>query len=87
MFTAMSWVIFGMCIWFLCIVLQAVQRRLAPEWGGQDQVEDAGMGSPFAKARERAYEQEIATLRQRVETLEAIVTDNRFQWERELNKD
>ncbi len=35
--------------------------------------------------RETELQAEIERLRKRIETLEAIVTDRKFQWDQELN--
>ena len=92
MLTSFGWVCFGMAVWGLCILMQSLQRRFAPELG-------AALGlnaeSGESQPREHRYQrgsaaeprnQEIAELKQRIETLEAIITDRRYQWEQELRR-
>ncbi len=95
MLTSFGWVCFGMAVWGLCILMQALQRRFAPELGrflGTDQndVDDPGYGrSPLgrqADSKWAAKDAQIAELKQRIEVLEAIVTDRRYQWEQELQR-
>lgn len=92
MLSTFGWVLFGMAIWGLCILMSALQRRFAPEMG--DDGEDwnlQGRRKPAARDRRHAEElavrdQELAQLRKRIETLETIVTDRRYQWEQELDR-
>ena len=97
MFTALSWFLFGMFVWACCMVMSAVSRRLAPEEGTTQQqscrrdwfgTDWFGMGESVDESseREEALQKEVAELRKRVETLETIVTDRKFQWEDELNR-
>ena len=86
MFTAFGWVVFGMAVWGLCIVMTALQRRFAPEMG-DDGCASAAHQHPFGTKREPdPRDAEIAALRRRIETLEAIVTDRKYQWESEFDK-
>ena len=92
MLTSFGWVCFGMAVWGLCILMQALQRRFAPELGsalGLGAESDGGQprhrrfhGAGAADPRDK----EIAELKQRVETLEAVITDRRYQWEQELRR-
>lgn len=84
MLTAFGWVLFGMAVWGLIIVMQALERRFAPELGTLQ--EDGPQPPPAARTRDLRDQEEIAELRRRIETLEAIVTDRRYQWERELDR-
>lgn len=85
MLTAFGWVVFGMAVWGLCIVMQAAERRFAPELGTMD----TGLGRR-RKAKETptatAKDDEIAALKKRIEVLEAIVTDRRYQWDSEYHQ-
>ncbi len=94
---ALEWFLFGMFVWGCCIVLQAFQRRVAPEGPGhrrkgrrsrarQAWRDACGTGAGGgASDREAELQTEIDRLRKRIETLEAIVTDRKFQWDQELN--
>ncbi len=98
MLHAFEWVLFGMLIWCCCIVLQAFQRRVAPESGDHRSAgkhrgrrrgkrawhEDFGMGTGTGD-KEAELNQEVERLRKRIETLEAIVTDPKYQWDQNLN--
>ncbi len=94
---ALEWFLFGMFVWGCCLVMQALHRRVAPDTGNGRQpgrrkgrrarrawCEDLGMGGGETE-RETELQAEIERLRKRIETLEAIVTDRKFQWDQELN--
>ncbi|MEM9300685.1 MAG: hypothetical protein AAGE01_01160 [Pseudomonadota bacterium] len=76
-----------MAVWGLCIAMQALQRRFAPEWSDAMGMDDV-MGTKAAEPPRvpDARDREIAELKRRVETLEAIVTDRRYQWEQEFRR-
>ena len=92
MLNAFGWVLFGMAVWGLCILMNALEHRFSPEKGtAAGSSWNMGQGSKRDRRRRQAEElatrdQEIAELRKRVETLEAIVTDRRYQWEQELQR-
>lgn len=95
---ALEWFLFGMFVWGCCLVMQAFHRRVAPESGcgrpaGKRRKgsrarrawsEDLGLGGGESE-REAELQAEVERLRKRIETLEAIVTDRKFQWDQELN--
>ncbi len=94
MFSAFGWVLFGFAVWGLCIVMHAVQKRFAPEWNdgkpGQNWW-DFMWGEDVEKREKRqrhqsedVKDQGIRDLKQRIEVLEAIVTDRRYQFDEEL---
>ncbi len=87
MLTAFGWVLFGMAVWGLCIVMQALERRFSPEGGMMESMFDDGTRRRRQPPRPPVgfdpKDREIAELKRRVETLEAIVTDRRYQWEQE----
>jgi len=84
MLTAFGWVLFGMAVWGLCIAMQALEKRFAPAGGTFD--DGTGQANPPPAPRVDPRDEEIAALKRRVETLEAIVTDRRYQWEREFER-
>ncbi len=91
MWTTFGWVCFGMAVWGLCIVMQALQRRFAPELDsflgiGSESAVAAPPRAPRSGVAADRRDQEIAQLKQRIEALEAIVTDRRYQWEQELRR-
>jgi hypothetical protein len=91
MWTAFGWVCFGMAVWGLCILMQALQQRFAPELGSACEMDDETQGRHTHRQRRQAgapdrRDREIAELKARIETLEAIVTDRRYQWEQELRR-
>jgi len=91
MLTTFGWVCFGMAVWGLCILMQALQRRFAPELGavmGMDAepVHSRPQGQHRPARAVDPRDQEIAELKGRIEALEAIVTDRRYQWEQELQR-
>jgi hypothetical protein len=91
MWTAFGWVCFGMAIWGLCILMQALQQRFAPELGHASEMDGDSQSVRTHHQRRQAggqdaRDREIAELRARIETLEAIVTDRRYQWEQELRR-
>jgi hypothetical protein len=95
MHSALSWFMFGMFVWGCCIVMSAVSRRLSPE------MRDGSACMPRRNRAKRAHHRrsngeggseaedprdvEIRELKQRVATLEAIVTDPKFQWQQDFN--
>ena len=95
MHSALSWFMFGMFVWGCCIVMSAVSRRLAPE------MSDGSARMPHRARSKKAYQRrahgdggvaaedprdvEIRELKKRVATLEAIVTDPKFQWQQDFN--
>ena len=98
MLNVLEWFLFGMFVWGCCIVMQALQNRIAPETG-----ESCGPRRKRRRKRkarrERAAaddtadnvftgedprDREIRELRERLQVLEAIVTDRRFQWEQDF---
>lgn len=95
MFQAFSWVLFGFAVWGLVILLHALQRRYAPDLDSSDLgmgMGDDGMGSSKRRQvqlisdQKAAHDKEIAELKKRIEVLEAIVTDKKFQFDQELNR-
>lgn len=96
MIQTIGWTLFGFAVWGLAILLHGLQSRFAPDmdkssgkgsgsksrfWGSSTEDEDwDGMGS------ERALKRELAELRRRVEVLETIVTDKKFQFDQELHR-
>ena len=85
MLTAFGWVVFGMAVWGLCIIMQAAERRFAPELGTMD-TGSCKQRKSSATATVAAKDEEIAALKKRVEVLEAIVTDRRYQWDSEYHQ-
>lgn len=95
---ALEWFLFGMFVWGCCVVMQAFRRRVAPDTGTGHQAgrrrkgrharrawcEDLGLGGGET-GREAELQEEIRALKKRIETLEAIVTDRKFQWNQEFN--
>ena len=97
-----AWVLFGFGVWGLAILLHALQRRFAPDMnrsdshthtrrGKKSSMWDLGLGlgddgEDIDEENERLIA-EVKELRQRVEVLEAIVTDKKFQFDQELNRD
>ncbi len=94
MFSAFGWVLFGFAVWGLCIVMHAIQKRFTPEWNsgepgqnwwdfmwGEDNKKQHSGG---AEHKVNAKDREINELKKRVEILEAIVTDRRYQFDEEL---
>lgn len=99
MVSAMQWFLFGMFVWGCCVVMSVIARRWAPEMWDHHADEDGSRRSRkgrkhWRKAhsegggaeKEDPRDVEIRELKKRVETLEAIVTDRKFQWEQELNR-
>lgn len=99
--SAVGWVFFGFAIWAACIFLKALQNRFAPEMNqdcdlhdddmafrGERESRAGGVGSGLGSGSgtDSEKDREIEALRKRVETLEAIVTDRKYQWEAELNR-
>ena len=84
MLTAFGWVVFGMAVWGLCIVMQAAERRFAPELGTMDDG-SSKKAQPQARSQD-SKDKEIESLKKRIEVLEAIVTDRRYQWDSEFHQ-
>ena len=95
MFHAFQWFMFAMFVWCCVLCMEAVEQRVAP---GKAQARSARRRNrryfwrktaedPAAGAMEDPRELEIKELRERIETLEAIVTDRRYQWDEEYSKD
>jgi len=90
MSTAIGWVLFGFGVWALSILVHAFQRRVAPDmdagcgFGHADVAESGSSGSGDERRKGSGREAEIRELRQRVEVLEAIVTDRRYQFDEAL---
>ena len=102
MLQTIGWVLFGFGVWGLAILLHALQRRFAPNMNQSDGQTHSrrtkkssmwdlglGMGDEYDEDDEETERlvNEIKELRQRVEVLEAIVTDKKFQFDQELNRD
>lgn len=99
MISALQWFLFGMFVWGCCLLMSAVAERVTPggtregsrrqsrrrrwrrDWFGEGEDE-----AEQQSEKEAQLEAELAQLRKRVETLETIVTDRKFQWEQELNR-
>lgn len=92
MMVAMQWFMFAMMIWGCCIVMSAISRRWAPELMDDGCAPAPGRRHRHHQARtepeeaEDPRDAEIQALKERVATLEAIVTDRRFQWEQEFRR-
>ena len=97
MFSAFGWVLFGFAVWALCIFMHALQARFAPEWNkgkaGQnwwdfmwanDSSNDRADSGH--ETQQQSKDAEIRDLKARIETLEAIVTDKRYQFDEELRR-
>ena len=95
MFHAFQWFMFAMFVWCCVLCVSAVEQRVAlgraqprsdrhrkhrhfwrklGQLPGEEEIEDP-------------RELELQELRKRIETLEAIVTDRRYQWDDEYSKD
>ena len=101
MMSVLAWFLFGMFVWACVLCMSALSRKVTPEHGhgrggrsrgswhedlfGSDWTGMSGTDSGRSE-RERELEREIDELKQRVQTLETIVTDRKFQWENELNR-
>ena len=91
MSTVIGWVLFGFGVWALSILVHAFQRRVAPDmdagcgFGDVDVAELGTSGSGDERRQGRGRDAEIRELRQRVEVLEAIVTDRRYQFDEALH--
>lgn len=92
---ALQWFLFGMFVWCCVVCMSAVVDRLAPESGPGDRKRrrhrrslwDSLNGETETSEEEDPRDLEIRDLRQRIETLEAIVTDRRYQWDDAFSKD
>lgn len=98
--TAIQWFLFGMFVWACCLVMSAVERRLSPQTAENSDAGSTGTArrtrwwhfgldedldeTVEPAAEQAAMAEEIAALKDRVATLEAIVTDRRYQWEDDL---
>ena len=97
MFNAFQWFMFGMFVWCCVVCMEAVEQRVAP---GRAQArsnrrnkrrkfwrKSQSTASTQIEEPEDSRELELKELRKRIETLEAIVTDRRYQWDEEYSKD
>lgn len=98
MFSAFGWVLFGFAVWGLCILMHTVQKRFAPEWnngepgqnwwdfmwGDDGTKKEKHQSRRSANTSGNADDQDINELKRRIEVLEAIVTDRRYQFDEEL---
>ena len=97
MFNAFQWFMFGMFIWCCVVCMQAVEQRVAPGRAQARSERRRNRRKFWRKAHstdsaettetEDARELELKELRKRIETLEAIVTDRRYQWDEAYAKD
>ncbi len=96
MMSVLAWFLFGMFVWVCVLGMSALARKVTPEHGrgrgswhedlfGGDWT-GMGTGEDGKSRREQKLEKEVDELKQRVQTLETIVTDRKFQWESELNR-
>lgn len=96
MLSAFGWVLFGFAVWGLCIFMNALQKRFAPEWNSGEPGQnwwDFMWGTDSEKNQTRQSQQaagskdsEIDELKRRIEVLEAIVTDRGYQFDEELRR-
>ena len=102
MATVLQWFLFGMFVWACCLLMSALEARVSASgedrkqrqpkarrgaWWQQlmgDGSENIATEAPTE--REQAMAAEIVELKDRIATLEAIVTDRKYQWEDELGK-
>lgn len=93
MLTVIEWFLFAMFVWGCVIAMEALQRRFAPEMG-------SGCGGKRRRRRQKAAaketsvfagedpkDKEIRELRERLQVLEVIVTDRRYQWDEDYRRD
>ena len=96
MMQTIGWVLFAFTVWGLAILLHALQRRFAPNmgsgnWhgmgGGTETDLDDDDDDGYSTSRDtKALRAEVERLRQRVEVLETIVTDKKYQFDQELKR-
>ena len=94
MFHVLEWFLFGMFVWCCVLCMSAISRRLSPEMGpphGERHRSHRPSGrnrsaNAAAEARDDPRDLEIRDLRKRIETLEAIITDRRYQWDDEFSR-
>ncbi|GAB4188805.1 MAG: hypothetical protein Tsb002_15340 [Wenzhouxiangellaceae bacterium] len=94
MWSTLGWVLFGFAVWGLAILLHALQRRFAPDmardWGLGDDDDDYRSRSRRRHDRRDSEierrDEEIEELKKRIQVLEAIVTDKKYQFDEELNR-
>ncbi len=93
MFNVLGWFAVGMLIWLCCTLMSMLHTKLAPETGELNNNDGKHKSRRGLRAENQKLrgalatkENEVADLRKRVETLEAIVTDSKFQWEQEFKK-
>jgi len=87
-FQVLEWFLFGMFVWGCCIVMSALSRKFAPEMDITPEL-TKGLGltdREGSHSSHRHKDAEIASLKQRIETLEAIVTDPKYRWDQEMNQ-
>ena len=95
MFNAFQWFMFAMFVWCCVLCMEAVEQRVAPGRVQARKDRRRNRGRFWRKtvidaappAEDDPRELEILELRKRIETLEAIVTDRRYQWDEEFSKD
>lgn len=96
MVNLLEFALIGGAIWGLFIMMHALQQRFAPGlasscgWGQWFEPETAGADSSTANdssnRRQRDQAEEIRRLQERIEVLEAIVTDRRYQFDEDLRR-
>lgn len=88
MFQVLEWFLFGMFVWGCCIVMSALSRKFAPDMNATTALaDDLGLtDSGMDIGSNRRKDAEIHALKQRIETLEAIVTDPKYRWEQDMNQ-
>ena len=89
MSSVVAWFLFAMFVWGCVIVMQAFQNKVAPEMNSSMGFDDAldPFGDGAGLRRDVAdRDLEIEDLKQRIQVLEAIVTDRRYNWESELRR-
>jgi hypothetical protein len=95
MFHVLEWFLFGMFVWGCVICMSAIAHRLAPNSGPDDRKRHRHRRHFWRNQEEPTdtvveddpKDLEIRDLRKRIETLEAIVTDRRYQWDDAFSKD
>jgi len=92
MLTTLGWFMFGMFVWVCCIFVHRLQERFAPNMSKDWGMDSATLGSQNLSSSlgfgssDSAKNEEIAELKKRIEILEAIVTDRKYQWEQEYRQ-
>jgi len=95
MISAFQWFMFGMFVWCCVICMEAVEQRVAPGRAKARSERRMRRRSRYKRAcgihsqvneepsKDDTREEELVQLRKRIETLEAIITDRRYQWDEE----